>query len=307
VSGTHEGGVNLPTLSNEGSAADLLSGKQLIDGEGNVVTGTIETKTSSNLTASGATVTVPAGYYASQATKSIASVPQGLPSIYVDSSGKIIASMVLNEGYVTSSTKSATKRLTTQAAKTITPSTSSQTAVASGVYTTGAVTVAAIPSNYEDVTTETTAYTNELADLVSQISALESALEGKASGGGSGNVNQQENVNVNLVVQSSASSYIPFCTYLNWDNGELLPVIHIIDSTNHSLPITVAKNSLIHFKNKSINTEISIVSATNGIEKYIPPYSGTHYGTSMLYVRINNSGNLTISSQYTMGAGGGSN
>ena len=38
--------------------------------------------------------------------------------------------------------------VTKQAAKTITPSTSSQTAVASGVYTTGAVTVAAIPSSY---------------------------------------------------------------------------------------------------------------------------------------------------------------
>ena len=38
--------------------------------------------------------------------------------------------------------------VTKQAAKTITPSASSQTAVASGVYTTGAVTVAAIPSTY---------------------------------------------------------------------------------------------------------------------------------------------------------------
>lgn len=38
--------------------------------------------------------------------------------------------------------------VTKQAAKTITPSTSSQTAVTSGVYTTGAVTVAAIPSSY---------------------------------------------------------------------------------------------------------------------------------------------------------------
>lgn len=38
--------------------------------------------------------------------------------------------------------------VTKQAAKTITPSTSSQTAVASGVYTTGAVTVGAIPSTY---------------------------------------------------------------------------------------------------------------------------------------------------------------
>jgi hypothetical protein len=34
------GGVELPELTNEGSAADLFSGKQLIDGEGNKVTGT---------------------------------------------------------------------------------------------------------------------------------------------------------------------------------------------------------------------------------------------------------------------------
>lgn len=35
-----EGGVALPELENEGAAADLLSGKELIDDEGNVVTGT---------------------------------------------------------------------------------------------------------------------------------------------------------------------------------------------------------------------------------------------------------------------------
>lgn len=34
------GGVELPELANEGSAADLLSGKQLIDQEGEVITGT---------------------------------------------------------------------------------------------------------------------------------------------------------------------------------------------------------------------------------------------------------------------------
>lgn len=34
------GGVSLPELTNEGAAADLLSGKELIDGDGNVVTGT---------------------------------------------------------------------------------------------------------------------------------------------------------------------------------------------------------------------------------------------------------------------------
>lgn len=49
--------------------------------------------------------------------------------------------------------------VTKQAAKTITPSTSSQTAVASGVYTTGAVTVAAIPSTYVKPTTKKAATT----------------------------------------------------------------------------------------------------------------------------------------------------
>lgn len=37
--GSITGGVELPQLTNEGSAGDLLSGKELIDGDGNVVTG----------------------------------------------------------------------------------------------------------------------------------------------------------------------------------------------------------------------------------------------------------------------------
>lgn len=35
-----EAGIELPTLTNKGSASDLLSGKQLIDQGGNVITGT---------------------------------------------------------------------------------------------------------------------------------------------------------------------------------------------------------------------------------------------------------------------------
>lgn len=61
------------------------------------------------------------------------------PTITVSSGGLITAS---------ANGKSNTSQLTTQSAKTVTPSESSQTAVASGRYTTGAVTVAAIPSDY---------------------------------------------------------------------------------------------------------------------------------------------------------------
>ena len=140
---------------------------------------------------------------------------QATPSISVNSSGLITASATQTVGYVSAGTKSATKQLTTQAAKTITPSTSSQTAVAKNVYTTGAVTVNPIPSNYivpsgtktittngthdikayasatvnvagEDVTTETNAYTAKLATLETAITALETELQGKASGGSGG-------------------------------------------------------------------------------------------------------------------------
>lgn len=68
-------------------------------------------------------------------------VEQATPSITVSSTGLITASATQTEGYVVAGTKSATQQLATQAAKTVTPSTSNQTAVASGKYTTGAVTV----------------------------------------------------------------------------------------------------------------------------------------------------------------------
>jgi hypothetical protein len=201
------GGVTLPELDNPASASDILKGKEAIDGDGEAITGTIETKTSSNLTASGATVTVPAGYYASQATKSVSSgsvkIPATIitnnPTISIDSAGKITASVsgtqnltpYVTAGYISSIkagaitvSGSATKQLTTQVAKTVTPSTSSQTAVASGVYTTGAITVAAIPSNYEDVGTETTEYTSLNAELEEVINSLPDASSGESGGAG---------------------------------------------------------------------------------------------------------------------------
>jgi hypothetical protein len=129
------------------TANDILASKTAyVDGE--KITGTIPTKTSSDLSASGAVVTVPAGYYASNTTKSVATTTQATPSVNINSSGLITTSVTQTEGYISAGTKNGTKQLTTQGAKTITPSTSSQTAVASGVYTTGAITVAAIPSNY---------------------------------------------------------------------------------------------------------------------------------------------------------------
>lgn len=64
------------------------------------------------------------------------------PTISVSAAGLITATAEQQEGYVPGGTKSSTKQLTTQAAKTVTPGTTNQTAVASGRYTTGDVKVA---------------------------------------------------------------------------------------------------------------------------------------------------------------------
>lgn len=144
----------------------------------------IDRNSSTDLTASGATVTAPAGYYAEAASKSVASGSAATPattitanpSISVSSSGLITATAsasqgitpTVSAGYVSSGTSgtvavsgSNTSQLSTQAATTITPSETAQTAVAAGVYTTGAVTVGAIPSNYI-VTTDATASASDI-------------------------------------------------------------------------------------------------------------------------------------------------
>lgn len=128
-------------------------------------------KGSSDLTVSGATVTAPAGYYSSSASKSVASGSATTPatsitanpSISVSSGGLITATVnksqnvtpTVSAGYVSSGTAGAigvtgstTSQLSTQAAATINPTESEQTAVASGKYTTGAVKVGAISSTY---------------------------------------------------------------------------------------------------------------------------------------------------------------
>lgn len=63
------------------------------------------------------------------------------PMIDVSAGGLITAKTEQEKGYVPGGTKSATQQLTTQGAKSVTPGTKAQTAVASGRYTTGDVVV----------------------------------------------------------------------------------------------------------------------------------------------------------------------
>lgn len=187
---------------------------------------------------------------------------QATPSITVSSSGLITASARQSAGYVASGTKSATKQLTTQAAKSITPSTSIQTAVASGRYTTGVVTVAPIPSNYEDVTEETNAYTDKIASLESAVTTLENELQGKASGGGSGGGSVETcTVTIKQVwgMNDDPELLKVHVFAYNIENGTVSSVYEMLTSavdceSQHSISITVYKNTPITIFLGSIST-----------------------------------------------------
>lgn len=100
----------------------------------------IARRSASNLSASGSIVTVPDGYYATSATKAVASATQATPTITVSTAGLITATATQTAGYVVAGSKSATKQLTTKAAATYTPGTTNQT-IASGQYLTGVQTI----------------------------------------------------------------------------------------------------------------------------------------------------------------------
>lgn len=197
ITGTASGGGG--TISLQSKSATPTESEQTItadtgyDGLSSVTVGAISKtyvgsdisrRSSSDLTASGATVSVPSGYYAEAASKAVSSGSAATPAttitanptITVSSAGLITATVsgsksitpTVSAGYVSSGTAgtvsvsgSDTEQLTVQAAKTVTPTKSSQTAVAAGRYTTGAVTVAAIPADYI-TTTDATATASDI-------------------------------------------------------------------------------------------------------------------------------------------------
>lgn len=159
VTGSYEG---TDTSDATATSGDILDGKTAYAG-GVKITGSIPTKTSADLTVSGDTVTAPAGYYASAASKAVASGSVSIPGDTISiapsisiSTGGIVTAMVADSktvtpvvlpGYVSSASSavmpivgSSSLQLPVQAAQTITPTTSDQT-ISSGKYLTGTQTI----------------------------------------------------------------------------------------------------------------------------------------------------------------------
>ena len=140
------------------SGNKMLSGNTAYGAGGTKYTGSIASKTGTDITASGDTVTVPAGYYSSQQTKAVASGSATAPASISGTSATvstgtntltlsktISVTPTVSAGYVSSGTAgnssvSLTASVTTKGATTYTPGTSDQT-IAAGTYLTGAQTI----------------------------------------------------------------------------------------------------------------------------------------------------------------------
>ena len=90
----------------------LLVGTTAHNAKGEIITGTLVARDSSDLTVSGATVNVPAGLYSSAASKSVASGTVGTPtaskSAVSNNSVTITPSVTNTTGYITGGTKTGT-------------------------------------------------------------------------------------------------------------------------------------------------------------------------------------------------------
>ncbi len=171
----------------------------------NYVGSGVARKSSSDLTASGATVSVPAGYYESNASKTVSSGSATAPSSISGTSATVSTgtnTLTLTKtvsvtpsvtaGYVASGTAgnssvSLQASVTTQAAQTIYPSTADQT-IASARYLTGAQTIKAVTTSNltaENIKAGVTVTVGDSANA-SRIASILGTYTGGGGGGGIG-------------------------------------------------------------------------------------------------------------------------
>ena len=188
------------------------------------LTASVNTRSSSDLTVSDATVTVPSGYYGSNASKSVASGSVTAPSTISGTSATVstgtntltlsktvsVTPTVSTAGYVSSGTAgnssvSLTASVTTKGAATITPTGSQQT-ISSGTYLTGAQTIQAVTTSNltaENIKNGVTVKVGTSTDDDS-VTSVTGTYEGSGSGGGG------MNVATATATPSTASSSISF-------------------------------------------------------------------------------------------------
>lgn len=116
VSGNIRSGVSIFGVSGNTNVVDTSSGNatsgQILNGykawvDGKEISGNITTKTTSDLTVTNATVKIPAGYYASEISKSVTTTTIATPNVSINgANGLITATNTQSAGYVSAGSKS---------------------------------------------------------------------------------------------------------------------------------------------------------------------------------------------------------
>lgn len=215
-----------------GGADTMLEGAVTVNAiPSNYVGSGITQRTSSDLTVSGATVTAPSGYYENAGTKTVPNATLSNTDIselldagydfdsatgtfYSWASVEDAIQPITQAGYIATSTNISIYgnteeneyQLPTQGATTITPTTSSQTAVTAGKYTTGAITVSAMPSGTEGTPTATKgAVNNHSISVTPSVTNTTGYITGSTKTGTAVSVSASELVSGNLAITSNGS------------------------------------------------------------------------------------------------------
>lgn len=225
------------------TAGSMLNGVTALKNDGTTATGSIASKSSTDLTASGATVTAPAGYYSSSASKSVASGTAGTPTAskgtVSNHSISVTPSVTNTAGYISGGTKSGTA-VTVSASELVSGTKSisgagetdvtnyEKASVSAGSATTPTTTITANPTISVSSAGLITASVSESQNVTPSVSA------GYVSSGTAGTVSVSGSKTQQLTAKA-ATTYYPSTTDQTITSGQYLTgtqTIKAVTTTN---------------------------------------------------------------------------
>lgn len=194
-------------------------------------------------------------------------VEQAVPRIVLDDNdGVISASAKQSAGYVQGGTTQAHMTLLIKGAETIVPTEESQIAVRKGYYTTGAITVGAIPSSYVKPTStkNATTYTPTTSDQTIEAGTY---CSGAQTIEGDGNL-IAENIKKNTSIFGITGTYDGPVALTNIGSGTI--VYNTDQEMTNTQPVEILHNlgvipKVIRFKMASLGTDVTTSDFATGV------------------------------------------
>lgn len=266
----------------------------------NYVGSGITQRSSTDLTASGATVTVPSGYYSSQASKAVssgsatpASTISGTSATVSTGTNTLTLSKTVSNtpqvsaGYISSGTAgnssvSLTANVTTQAAQTLYPSTSDQT-INSGRYLTGNQTVKAVTTSNLTAENIKSGVTVTVGD--SSNASRVASVTGTYTGGGSssgvktGTLTVASNVNTSTSTQITTTTAIGFTPkiFIFYRSDRSATSNHVNQASFVTLGSSYYVRTMTRYSNNALSTSGNANNWTTQTSGYLYFNSNTIY------------------------------